>query len=185
MSDDADGTPGKGSTAGSSDGIEDVGAKEATDGVADDAVADVPAVPATDVTAYMVEAAEADAEADAGVTHADVVADADADKATVGATAGSARAAARRSGATRAGVTASKGVATRARTESEESRGSIFVRLGRFFREVVAELRKVIWPARNQMITYSIVVIVFVVFMVALVAVLDLLFAKGVLAIFG
>jgi len=49
----------------------------------------------------------------------------------------------------------------------------------------VAELRKVIWPNRNQMVTYTIVVIVFVSFMVALVAVLDLLFARGVLAVFG
>ena len=57
--------------------------------------------------------------------------------------------------------------------------------IGRFLREVVAELRKVIWPTRNQMVTYTIVVIVFVAFMVALVGVLDLLFAKGVLAVFG
>ena len=54
-----------------------------------------------------------------------------------------------------------------------------------FYRQVVAELRKVIWPNRNQMVTYTIVVIVFVSFMVALVAVLDLLFARGVLAVFG
>ena len=51
--------------------------------------------------------------------------------------------------------------------------------------KILAELRKVIWPSRNQMITYTIVVIVFVVFMVALVGVLDLLFAKGVFAVFG
>ena len=44
---------------------------------------------------------------------------------------------------------------------------------------------KVIWPARNQMITYTIVVIVFVAFMVALIAGLDVLFAKRVLAVFG
>jgi preprotein translocase subunit SecE len=61
----------------------------------------------------------------------------------------------------------------------------MFARFGRFLREVVAELRKVIWPSRNQMVTYTIVVIVFVAFMVALVAGLDLLFAKGVLAVFG
>ena len=101
------------------------------------------------------------------------------------AAAGSARAAARRSGVARAGATPSKGAPTRAREVDRNPRGSWLARLGRFFREVVAELRKVIWPARNQMVTYTIVVIVFVVFMVALVAVLDLLFAKGVLAIFG
>ena len=99
--------------------------------------------------------------------------------------AGSARAAARRTAA-RAGVSESKGEATQKRAAATAvKRPNIFARFGRFLREVVAELRKVIWPNRNQMVTYTIVVIVFVVFMVALVGVLDLLFAKGVLAVFG
>ena len=106
------------------------------------------------------------------------------ESALVGASAGSARAAARRSGV-RAGSTPAKGAATRARDTGRDSRGNLFARLRRFLREVVAELRKVIWPARNQMITYTIVVIVFVVVMVALTSGLDLLFAKGVLTIFG
>jgi preprotein translocase subunit SecE len=54
-----------------------------------------------------------------------------------------------------------------------------------FVRQVVAELRKVIWPGRRELITYTTVVIVFVAFIVALVAGLDLLFAKGVIAVFG
>lgn len=99
--------------------------------------------------------------------------------------AGSARAAARRSAA-RAGVSDAKGVATPKRASATATKKpNIFARLGRFLREVVAELRKVIWPTKNQMVTYTIVVIVFVTFMVALVGVLDLLFAKGVLAVFG
>jgi len=103
----------------------------------------------------------------------------------VGATsAGSARAAARRSGV-RAGTTAGKGVATKQRNVGREPRLNYFARVRRFLREVVAELRKVIWPARNQMITYTIVVIVFVTFMVALTAGLDVLFAKVVLTVFG
>ena len=58
-------------------------------------------------------------------------------------------------------------------------------KLVRFLREVVAELRKVIWPSRKQLVTYTIVVLVFVSFMVALVWVLDLVFAQGVLLLFG
>jgi preprotein translocase subunit SecE len=58
-------------------------------------------------------------------------------------------------------------------------------RLGRFLREVIAELGKVIWPTRKELITYTTVVIVFVSIMVALVAGLDILFAKAVLAVFG
>jgi preprotein translocase subunit SecE len=43
----------------------------------------------------------------------------------------------------------------------------------------------VIWPGRRELITYTIVVIIFVTFIVGLVAGLDLLFAQGVLAVFG
>jgi preprotein translocase SecE subunit len=55
----------------------------------------------------------------------------------------------------------------------------------RFYREVVAELRKVIWPTRKELITYTAVVIVFVSIMVAIVAGLDYGFARAVLAVFG
>lgn len=104
------------------------------------------------------------------------------DKELVGATAGSARAAARRGAVS--GTTESKGRPTRARDAEVEKLG-FFARIVRFLKEVVAELGKVIWPARNQMVTYTIVVIVFVVFMVALVAGLDVLFAQLMLWVFG
>jgi preprotein translocase subunit SecE len=54
-----------------------------------------------------------------------------------------------------------------------------------FFRQVVAELRKVIWPTRDQLVTYFMVVLVFVLFMIALVSVLDFGFNKAAFAIFG
>ncbi len=111
---------------------------------------------------------------------------ADADSAlTTPASPGSARAAARRAAA-RSGTSDKKGTATPKRASATAvKKPNVFARLGRFLREVVAELRKVIWPTRNEMVTYTIVVIAFVVFMVALVGVLDLLFAKGVFAVFG
>jgi preprotein translocase subunit SecE len=55
----------------------------------------------------------------------------------------------------------------------------------RFVRESVSEMRKVLWPSRSELVTYSIVVIIFVVIMVALVAGLDIGFAKLVLQTFG
>ena len=55
----------------------------------------------------------------------------------------------------------------------------------RFVRESVSELRKVLWPSRSELVTYSIVVIVFVVIMVAIVAGLDIGFAKLTLLLFG
>jgi preprotein translocase subunit SecE len=69
--------------------------------------------------------------------------------------------------------------------DRKESRPGFFARIWRFLKEVVAELRKVIWPTRKQMITYTAVVLVFVAFMVAVIAGLDFALAKGVLALFG
>ncbi len=54
-----------------------------------------------------------------------------------------------------------------------------------FYRQVVAELRKVVWPTQQQLITYFIVVLVFVMAMIAYVSVLDLAFGEGVFALFG
>jgi preprotein translocase subunit SecE len=54
-----------------------------------------------------------------------------------------------------------------------------------YVRQVVAELRKVIWPTRNELITYTSVVLVFVAVMMTIVAAYDFVFAKAVLAVFG
>jgi preprotein translocase subunit SecE len=78
-------------------------------------------------------------------------------------------------------------VTTTTRTESPSARPSKG-RGGaptRFVREAVSEMRKVLWPSRTELVTYSIVVIVFVVIMVAIVAGLDFGFAKLVLELFG
>ncbi|WP_028643338.1 preprotein translocase subunit SecE [Nocardioides sp. URHA0020] len=54
-----------------------------------------------------------------------------------------------------------------------------------FYRQVVAELRKVVYPTQEQLITYFIVVMVFVVFMMTLVSLLDLGFGKLAFEIFS
>ena len=64
-------------------------------------------------------------------------------------------------------------------------RRGIFSRFALFLRQVIVELRKVIWPTRKELITYTTVVIIFVVIIAAIVAVLDYVFTMGVLAIFG
>ena len=53
-----------------------------------------------------------------------------------------------------------------------------------FYRQVVAELRKVVWPTQEQLVTYFIVVMVFVVFMMALVSALDLGLGKLAFEVF-
>jgi preprotein translocase subunit SecE len=87
-------------------------------------------------------------------------------------------------------TTAGKSVATASRvagrTRAEATpKMNVFKRLRKFLREVVAELRKVIWPNRKQMVTYTAVVLVFVTFMVAYISGLDLAFIKGVQWLFG
>jgi preprotein translocase subunit SecE len=64
-------------------------------------------------------------------------------------------------------------------------RGGYPARVSLFFRQVVSELRKVIWPTRNELVTYTIVSVVFVTAMVAFVGLLDYLFTKLVFAMFG
>jgi len=64
-------------------------------------------------------------------------------------------------------------------------RPGLFARMGLFYRQVIAELRKVIWPTRKELLTYTTVVVTFVAVVAAIVAVLDFIFAKGVLWIFG
>lgn len=77
------------------------------------------------------------------------------------------------------------GTALKTKTASDPEKAGIFGRLGRFVREVIAELRKVIWPTRNELLTYTVVVVVFVTVMTALVVGYDYLYAKGVLFVFG
>ncbi len=54
-----------------------------------------------------------------------------------------------------------------------------------FYRQVVAELRKVVWPTQEQLVTYFVVVMVFVVVMMTLVSALDLGFGKLVFEVFA
>jgi preprotein translocase subunit SecE len=54
-----------------------------------------------------------------------------------------------------------------------------------FYRQVVAELRKVVWPTQQQLITYFVVVLVFVVVVMAIVSLLDLGFGRLVFKVFG
>jgi preprotein translocase subunit SecE len=61
----------------------------------------------------------------------------------------------------------------------------VFARVALFLRQVVAELRKVIWPTRKELIQYTWVVLIFVLVMGAYIGVLDFGFAKAVLAVFG
>ncbi|MEU5155074.1 preprotein translocase subunit SecE [Glycomyces sp. NPDC021274] len=83
-----------------------------------------------------------------------------------------------------ADATAEKGRPTRKQGEKTASRNPA-KRLGRFLKEVVEQLRKVVYPTRRQLITYSIVVLVFVGIVMAYIGGLDLLFGDLVSRAFG
>jgi preprotein translocase subunit SecE len=69
--------------------------------------------------------------------------------------------------------------------ESTETKLGIFARVGLFYRQVLNELKKVVWPTRAMLSTYTAVVLVFVLFIIAVVSVFDLVLAKIVFWVFG
>ena len=54
-----------------------------------------------------------------------------------------------------------------------------------YLRQVSAEISKVIWPSRREMVNYTIVVLVFLAIMTTLIGLVDLGLAKLVLLVFG
>src|SRR6202000_1351297 len=69
--------------------------------------------------------------------------------------------------------------------KSDEPSSNPFVYVFNYLKQVVAELRKVIWPNRKQMGSYTSVVLAFLVFMVTFIGLVDLGLAKLVLWVFG
>ena len=89
-------------------------------------------------------------------------------------------------GRARAGAATRERTVSRDRTKRDaDARVGIFGRVARRFRETVAELQKVIWPTRKELLTYTTVVIVFVALVMGFVAGLDLGFARLMFLIFG
>jgi preprotein translocase subunit SecE len=54
-----------------------------------------------------------------------------------------------------------------------------------FVRQIVAELRKVIWPTRKELGTYTAVALVFILIMTVIVTSLDYGFTKLIFAVFS
>jgi preprotein translocase subunit SecE len=74
---------------------------------------------------------------------------------------------------------------TAKKTGPEKDRRNPFAFVFNYLKQVVAELRKVIWPNRKQMVSYTSVVLVFLIFMVALIGVVDLGLAAVVRGVFA
>ena len=70
-------------------------------------------------------------------------------------------------------------------TEQVAEKLGLFARVGLFYRQIVSELTKVVWPTRKQLSTYTAVVMVFVTFIIAVVSLFDLVITKLVFWVFG
>jgi len=86
----------------------------------------------------------------------------------------------RRQGTT---VDRARSAAASARRQPPEQRKRTGVR--QFLKEVRQELKKVLWPTRRELITYTIVVLVTVVVLTTYVFGLDVVFSKFVLDVFA
>jgi preprotein translocase subunit SecE len=71
------------------------------------------------------------------------------------------------------------------RASDDRGRRGFVARIVLFVRQVVAELKKVVRPTRQELFTYIAVVVVFVLVVMAFVGVLDLGFGRLVLWMFG
>jgi preprotein translocase subunit SecE len=71
------------------------------------------------------------------------------------------------------------------RNEESAEKLGLFARIALFYRQVVSELKRVVWPTREQLTTYTSVVLVFVTFVIAVVSIFDLGLTKLVFWVFG
>jgi len=80
---------------------------------------------------------------------------------------------------------ANKAVGEGGKKSGKRGKKGVFARAAIFYRQIIAELRKVVWPTRSQLMQYTTVVVTFVIVLMLLVAGLDWVFAKGAFWIFG
>jgi preprotein translocase subunit SecE len=73
----------------------------------------------------------------------------------------------------------------KAKKATKEERRNPIAYVINYLREVIGELRKVIWPNRKQMATYTTVVLVFMAVLVTMISLVDLGVARLVLLVFG
>jgi len=83
----------------------------------------------------------------------------------------------------RQGQAGPDGAPTPARREPRPARAPSEPRTSprQFLREVRAELRKVAWPTRSEVVNYSIIVLITIIVLTSLIAALDFIFGETVL----
>ncbi|MFF3909262.1 preprotein translocase subunit SecE [Streptomyces sp. NPDC001848] len=73
----------------------------------------------------------------------------------------------------------------KARKGGKRAKKGPLKRLALFYRQIIAELRKVVWPTRNQLTSYTTVVIFFVAIMIAVVTLIDYGLSHAAKYVFG
>ena len=65
--------------------------------------------------------------------------------------------------------------------------GNFFKGIGKYFKEVFAEVKKLTWPTKKELVSYCLAVIAFVALMAIIIGILDIAFGSGfqALAILG
>lgn len=78
-----------------------------------------------------------------------------------------------------------KSVKTAAKSTAKDDKPKKRRGLGTFLREIFEQLRKVVYPTRKQLLTYTAVVLIFVTIMIGVIYGLDYVMSKGVTWVFG
>jgi len=86
----------------------------------------------------------------------------------------------------RQGQVAADGTPTRSKPQPRPAARPASERVspGEYFRQVRAELRKVAWPTRDEVVNYSVIVFVTLIILTALIFALDWAFGKAVFFLF-
>jgi len=69
--------------------------------------------------------------------------------------------------------------------KGNKKKGNAFKKIVRFFKDVIVELKKVTWPSRKNIISYTVAVLVFVAIMMAVIYGIDRGAAAVIQAVFG
>ena len=64
-------------------------------------------------------------------------------------------------------------------TKKKEKKPGIFARFGRFCKDVVSELKRVSWPSKKELVSYTLAVLAFVAVAAVIIGVLDMVFGEG------
>ncbi len=67
----------------------------------------------------------------------------------------------------------------------KEKKPNLFARIGRYFKDVVGELKKVTWPTPKELVNYTLTVLAFIVIFAVIIGVLDFAFGEGFTALGG